>query len=45
VAGLFDRLTRLPAGDTARAIVLSQIRGHLNAAKYVRGLIRDLHAD
>jgi molecular chaperone HscB len=45
VAGLFDRLTRLPAGDAARAIVLSQIRGQLNAAKYVRGLIRDLHAD
>ena len=45
VAGLFDRLPRLAPDDAARMKVLSQIRGQLNAAKYVRGLIRDLHAD
>ena len=45
VATLFDRLTQLPGSDPARPTVLAQIRGLLNAAKYVRGLIRDLHAD
>jgi molecular chaperone HscB len=45
IAALFDRLTQRPAGDAARVALLSQIRGLLNAAKYVRGLIRDLHAD
>jgi len=45
VASLFDRLARLPAGDAGRQPVLAQIRGLLNSAKYVRGLIRDLHTD
>ena len=45
VAGLFDRLPELPPGDAARAALLTRIRGELNAAKYVRGPIRDLKAD
>jgi molecular chaperone HscB len=40
VGELFDRLS-----DANRANLLSQIRSLLNAAKYVRGLLRDLHAD
>src|SRR5262245_61178904 len=45
VAGLFTRYEQLPAGDAQRANLLPQIRSLLNAAKYVRGLLRDLHAD
>jgi molecular chaperone HscB len=45
VADRLDRLAHLPTGDAARATLLSETRGLLNAAKYVRGLIRDLHAD
>jgi molecular chaperone HscB len=41
----FDQLDRLPAGDPKRADIRLDIRKQLNAAKYVRGLIRDLHAD
>ncbi len=43
-----DRLAAaadLPAGTAERATALSEVRGLLNAAKYVRGLLRDLHAD
>jgi len=45
VAGLFQQLEGLPANDPNRANLLGRIRGLLNAAKYVRGLIRDLHAE
>jgi molecular chaperone HscB len=45
VAALFARLENLPEADTGRANLLSQIRGLLNAAKYVRGLLRDLHSE
>lgn len=44
VAGLFDRLGGLPAGDPGRANLLVAVRAQLNAARYVRGLIRDLGA-
>jgi molecular chaperone HscB len=43
VGGLFDRLQQLPPGDAKRANLLSRVRGLLNAAKYVRGLLRDLY--
>jgi len=45
VSGLFDRLQAVPAGDAARAQLLARIRGELNAAKYVRGLSRDINAE
>ncbi|QJX00058.1 Fe-S protein assembly co-chaperone HscB [Frigoriglobus tundricola] len=45
VADLFAKLEALSADDPARANIRLRIRGLLNAAKYVRGLIRDLHAD
>ena len=35
----------LPAGESGRANLLVRIRGLLNAAKYVRGLIRDLNTE
>lgn len=41
----FAHVERRPAGDPARPRLLAEIRGLLNAAKFVRGLIRDLHAD
>ena len=41
----FEKIGSLPAGDTGRAKLLVDIRSLLNAAKYVRGLIRDLNAD
>jgi molecular chaperone HscB len=41
VAGLFEQL----AGSADRANLLARVRGLLNAAKYVRGLLRDLHSD
>jgi molecular chaperone HscB len=44
-AKLLDRVQALTAGDAARANLLTQIRGELNSAKYVRGLIRDFNAE
>lgn len=41
VGQLFEQLTTCTTG---REQLLGQIRSHLNAAKYVRGLLRDLHA-
>jgi molecular chaperone HscB len=45
VAVLFERLAPLTAGAPERANLLVQIRTLLNAAKYVRGLIRDLSTE
>lgn len=45
VAIEFERLAALPAGAPERANLLSKVRGLLNAARYVRGLIRDLNAE
>lgn len=45
IENAFIRYGSLPAGDPQRADLLTQVRGLLNVAKYVRGLIRDLHAD
>ena len=39
------RFDALPADGPERVAALAAIRGLLNAAKYVRGLLRDLHAD
>lgn len=39
--GGYERATN----DAERANLLKQVRASLNAAKYVRGLIRDLHSD
>jgi molecular chaperone HscB len=44
-AGLFAKLERLPPDDPQRVNLRRQVRGLLNAARYVRGLIRDLRAD
>jgi molecular chaperone HscB len=41
----FAEFERLSAGDPARPRLLAEVRGLLNAAKFVRGLNRDLHAD
>jgi len=41
----FDRLAQLSPRDPERYPILAHLRGILNAAKYVRGLIRDLHAE
>lgn len=45
VGGLFAQLETTAENSPARANLLQQIRASLNAAKYVRGLIRDLHSD
>ncbi|MBA4187722.1 MAG: Fe-S protein assembly co-chaperone HscB [Planctomycetaceae bacterium] len=45
VGQLFTRFENTPEIDPNRANLLMQIRGLLNATKYVRGLLRDLHAD
>jgi molecular chaperone HscB len=45
VAGRFTSLADHTPEDPLRADMRTQIRNLLNAAKYVRGLIRDLHAD
>ena len=45
VGDLFGRYEATAANSPERANLLSQIRASLNAAKYVRGLIRDLHTD
>ena len=42
---LLDRLQALHPGDAGRAELFTQIRGQLNAARYVRGLIRDLNSE
>jgi molecular chaperone HscB len=44
VAELFGRVATIPTGAD-RTALFKQIRAILNAAKYVRGLIRDLHSD
>jgi molecular chaperone HscB len=41
----FAELESLPPDDPRRAAVRTGIRANLNAAKYVRGLIRDLNAE
>jgi molecular chaperone HscB len=41
----FAELDALPPDDERRLAVRTGIRANLNAAKYVRGLIRDLHSD
>lgn len=45
VAARFAEYESLPPDDPKRPGLRLQIRLLLNAAKYVRGLIRDLHAD
>jgi molecular chaperone HscB len=45
VGQVFARLDATPEHDGGRANLLAQVRGLLNAAKYARGLLRDLHAD
>src|SRR5687767_6907830 len=45
VGALFGRYETTAANESERANLLKQIRASLNAAKYVRGLIRDLHPD
>ena len=45
VGALFGRYETTAANAPERANLLRQIRASLNAAKYVRGLIRDLHSD
>ncbi len=45
VAGVFDQLAAITPDDPRRAELAVRVRGQLNAAKYVRGLIRDLHTD
>lgn len=42
VGNRFAKLESLPPGDAKRTAMLAEIRSLLNAAKYVRGLIRDL---
>src|SRR5262245_7077130 len=43
VGGLFQQLDTTPEANKAN--LLLRVRGLLNAAKYVRGLIRDLNSD
>jgi molecular chaperone HscB len=45
VADKFAAYERLPADDPKRAAIRVEIRSLLNAARYVRGLIRDLNAE
>ena len=45
VGDLFGRYEATAANSPERANLLKQIRASLNAAKYVRGLIRDLHSE
>jgi molecular chaperone HscB len=45
IAAAFARYESLAPDDPDRANLRVQVRGLLNAAKYVRGLLRDLHAD
>ena len=45
VGVLFNRYENLPLTDPERVNRRQQTRGLLNAARYLRGLLRDLHAD
>lgn len=45
IGALFQKLNELPRADPGRANLLARLRGLLNAAKYVRGLVRDLNSD
>ena len=45
IGGVFQKLEGLPPNSPERANLRLRIRGLLNAAKYVRGLIRDLNGD
>ena len=45
VAATFQKLEAIPAETPECANLRLRVRGLLNAAKYVRGLIRDLHSD
>lgn len=45
VAGLYEALDALPPDAPPRANLRLRVRGLLNAAKYVRGLVRDLDSD
>jgi molecular chaperone HscB len=45
LSGLFEKVQGLPQGDANRANLLARARGLLNAAKYVRGLLRDLYSE
>jgi molecular chaperone HscB len=45
VGALFAKSQPLPPDDPERVNLRRQIRGLLNAARYVRGLLRDLHAE
>ena len=45
VGGAFARFEQLPAADPQRANLLAGVRGLLNAVRYVRRLLDDLHAD
>ncbi|HJZ57524.1 MAG TPA: Fe-S protein assembly co-chaperone HscB [Gemmataceae bacterium] len=45
VAGRFTEYENLADDDPMRQEIRLQIRSLLNAAKYIRGLLRDLHAD
>jgi len=45
VASRFAQLQAVPPNDARHGKVLIEIRSLLNAAKYIRGLIRDLNAE
>lgn len=45
ITAAFTACEAAPPASAARVDLQLRIRGLLNAAKYVRGLIRDLHAD
>lgn len=45
IATAFERLAALPEDGPGRANLLGTVRGLLNAARYVRGLVRDLNAE
>ncbi len=45
VAGCFAVLSDHPGESPGRSEVLLRLRAHLNAAKYIRGLLRDLRDD
>jgi molecular chaperone HscB len=45
VAAVFQKLESLPPDAAERPNLRLRVRGLLNAAKYVRGLIRDLHSE
>ena len=45
VAAAFDQLATVAPGEAQRAELGLHIRGLLNSAKYIRGLIRDLEND